>query len=262
MSGLVSEREELRALVAAIVEDYDAGQPPFDRLRLPEHRVRDEFRGSRDDYANFLTLTAAVDYMKETAGENGLWKTMLRLYQDDPWVFQPTEIVQRGKETLADRLDGVSLLWGNQDLNIWYTVSETLAERFEGETTTFLAAQEYDALDLRAYMERHGSCFPYIKGDKINPLWLRLMHEEIHELDRIDQVDIPVDVRIIDVTNELLGTTYSDCEDDKYEIRMFWGKFCRDYGFIPVHIDQPLWLLSKNWDDPGEDYVKNLLKRV
>ena len=91
---------------------------------------------------------------------------------------------------------------------------------------------------------------------------LRLMHEEVHPLKQIEQIDIPVDVRILDITNEFMGGDYTDCEADKYEIRSFWGKFCRDFGFVPVKVDQPLWLLSKNWDAIGEQYILNKIESI
>jgi hypothetical protein len=79
MSGMIQGREELRGVIEAIEADYRAQKPPFDEIRLPEWDVRDIFQGSDGDYANYLTLTAAVDYMKETAGEDGLGNVMHEL---------------------------------------------------------------------------------------------------------------------------------------------------------------------------------------
>jgi len=138
----------------------------------------------------------------------------------------------------------------------------TLHEHFDDDPVELLTQNEFDVVSTKEYLRQHGNCFPYLKGDKICPLWLRLLHEEIHELDSIEQMDIPVDYRIRYITGELMYREFEDIEEDNKEVRDFWRSFCRNNGFVPVHIDQPLWLLARYCEEGGKEYLVNKLMEV
>lgn len=88
-------------------------------------------------------------------------------------------------------------------------------------------------------------------------MWTRFIHEEIHPLTNIKEIAMPVDSHIRAITNNLLGTDYSNAE-----VRDFWRDFCVEHNLIPVEIDQPLWLIDKHEDEWGEKYLQEKIEAL
>lgn len=247
---------ELKETISTILDDYENLSGPFDENILPEKKVIRGIEGEKEK-SLFLTLTASVDYRKETEGENGLWKTSKRFWEKENWVFRPGEVVRNDYSELIDLFEDAG--WDGKDPHIWYRISLTLNRNFNSNPLNLIEGNDSDAVKIQKYMrKKHPRKFPYLKGGKINSLWLRLMHEEIHSLSRIEEIALPVDTHIISITNYLLGKSYSKSKDDKSEIRQLWRSFCRENDIVPVRLDQPLWLIRKHWEDWGRDYLAEI----
>lgn len=261
MSTFVVDRSVIPTLTKSVTDDYYSERGPFRPEHLPGKRTAQEISGDRDR-ALFLTLTVAVDYRKETAGEMGLWRTAKRIWNNKRWVFEPTQLVENHSYyELVDRFEATSIMaW--QDPHIWYRNALTLYRDFDSNPLTLLDHIDYDALDLLEYMNENGTDFPYLKGDKISSLWLRLIDEEVHELSRIEEVSMPVDSRIRDLTSRLLETNYDDTRSDNREIAEFWADVCDEINYYPVQVDQPLWWIEKHWNEWGEGYFYNKIQEV
>lgn len=250
------DSSELEGTIYTILDDYDSLLGPFDENILPEKKVIRDIEGEKEK-SLFLTLTASVDYRKETEGENGLWKTSKRLWERENWVFRPDEVAKNDYSELIDLFEDAG--WNWKDPHIWYRISLTLYRRFKSNPLNLIEENKCDAVKIQKYMrKKHSRKFPYLKGDKINSLWLRLMHEEIRPLSRIEEIALPVDTHITSITNYLLGKSYSNSKDEKSKIRQFWRSFCRENGIVPVRLDQPLWLIHKHWQNWGREYLAEI----
>jgi len=258
-------KSQLGEIAKQMVVDYEnprSDSSPFEMNDLPGPKVIREIQGT-ENKALFLTLTVSINYMKETDGDDGLWQNAWWLWNKWRSVFEPEKAAQElPDEDMAD-LFGELGWWGKKDWNIWKTICTTLYRDFDGSVLTLLESMDNDAVQLTEYMDSHGGDFPYLKGEKIRPLWLRLIHEEVRPLDNIEQIPLPVDTHIISITNTLLGTEFSQEEPaDRETVRQIWTAVCRKNDIVPVRLDQPLWLTQKHWDDWGEGYIERLVRSV
>lgn len=252
-------QNEMAKVAEQIYQDYWNAVDPFEEKLMPEHLVRGGFESNRH-YALFLTLIASIDKRKETMDKNGkagLWREAKELWNDEEtrWIYEPENVVERDYEELIDLFTDSRLRRFNyyEDPHIWYLNSLSLYRYFDSDPRNMLAEADYDALDLLTLVrsDEYNNRFLSLTGKKIGPLWVRFMDEEIHELDRIHEIEIPVDTRIQNITNTLLGTDYS-----KRQVRDVWREVCDQTGLIPVRLDQPLWLMDKFLDE-GDEYLPN-----
>ena len=247
--------DELGRLMPEVYDDFRNANEPFEPDHMPEHRVRGGFT-SDSDYCLFLTLVASIDKRKETSGENGLWNVAKRLWKNEHWIYEPTTLItDHTYSDLIDLFTETPTFNYFEDPHVWYLNSLALYRYYESDPMRLLEEANYDAPTLLDIVRKdRREQFHSLGGKKVGALWMRLLHEEVHSLDRIRQVDIPVDSRIENVTNELLGVNYS-----KAEVRNFWREFCIEYDLIPVEIDQPLWLLDKYSNEWGEEYLRGII---
>jgi len=138
-------------------------------------------------------------------------------------------------------LDTYSYFRANRDAEVWATIARTLARDYDGDPRLILRRHNYDAQTVLEAI-RSGE-FPQFGGEKIGPVWIRILSEEIHPLDGVDRIPFPVDTQTRKVTKYLLGDDYSDDE-----IRAFWASFCEEYDVEPLVVDQALWTLGSKWD--------------
>lgn len=258
-------KDELGPIAERILHDYDnpgTTDVPLNPNQLPVQKVKSDIKDEQE-LATFLTLTVSINYFKETDGRDGLWQTSKRLWDDEHWLFEPNTIAEEKELDDIVSVFGDVGWWPNQDAEIWHTISLTLAQDFSGNVLNLMESAGYDAVRLKEYIIDNGQSFPFLKGDKIAPLWLRLLHEEVHPLDNIDQMPVPVDTHIVKVTNMLLGTDYDEEEnDDLDEIRQLWQNVCQDAGLVPVRLDQPMWFLAKYEEECGRDYLDEVVDDV
>ncbi|TYL37369.1 hypothetical protein CV102_17265 [Natronococcus pandeyae] len=74
------------------------------------------------------------------------------------------------------------------------------------------------------------------------------MHEEVHELEQIQDMAISVDIHIVGMTNQLRpddGEFDPHDDEDKETIRRYWDVIFERNDLVPVQVDKPLWLLNK-----------------
>lgn len=264
-------RRELRELAIQVYDDYTAERGPFTSYELPEYEVIYDIPQGRER-ANFITLVVSINLAVETSGENGLWQRALDLYQSDEydWIFDPETV---GKTSVVDlhtevfkkvgwRADNAPAFWKNN--------AQTIAEEFDGDVRNLLSQCDYDATKIENFIqEEHPEWFPSLKGAKVSVLWLRLIDEEIHSLDSLDEINIPADRNILRVTNYLLGESLEKRTEENLEIaRETWSEVCEGTDLIPVRLDKPLWLCGKSsrhdyldyWEKWGQEYLDTVIE--
>jgi len=91
--------------------------------------------------------------------------------------------------------------------------------------------------DKRVFRSRQK--FPALRGDKIRPMWLRLINNQVHPLGQKGGSDVSVDTHLIQITNKILDTGYTSSEGDKEQIRHYWRNICCVHPIQPIEIDGP-----------------------
>lgn len=278
-------------VIQQVVEDYRASEGPFDgtiseeSAALPIERIWREMFTQPE--ALYLTLSTALNYSGKQA-ETLRWRTK-ELWETERWIYEPDELV--GNDRYYDLLDLFKgqdeyenhpameeyglMEGGKRDANIWYTISATLYEEYDSNPMQLFEAKGHDARSIFDHVQtarreepaheeiRMTKAFPYLGGEKVGPLWLRLIDDLVTPLEGVELLPLPVDAQIVKVTNYLFDTEYpSDPSDsEKEEIRDLWHPFCKEHDISTAELDDAFWRIGEqgNWDDWGKEYLDNLL---
>ena len=97
--------------------------------------------------------------------------------------------------------------------------------------------------------------YPFLRGDKIGPLWVRMLRDNvgITQIQNLDKVPVPVDIHVARATLALgvVRGQYKGRLDNLFEtIRQVWfkssaGLAVDDRHMIALDVDEPLWHLSR-----------------
>lgn len=266
---MVANEAEVESLLARVMRDYRNNSKFFATYELPEYRPIESLNLNERELALFLTFGCVTNHIhngtgksKKTDGKNGLWQVAERLWENHTWLFYPEELVgENQKDRLKDVL-GNEAIMDSRDPKWWYNNAETLYQKYDSDPRKLLSSHDYVATDIETTVE--GYEFTGFGGTgKVRSLWLRLMHEEIHQLDRIEEIPIPADFHIVSIMNQLGETDYNPRDkDDIEQAKNYWERICTRYDYIPVKIDKPLWLLNKYWNPDGHQYVKTQLEAI
>lgn len=161
-----------------------------------------------------------------------------------------------------------------KDAKIWRTVGITFYKKWNGDPRNFLKDCQYDSLvilkrlkeDTHFYNNKKRPDFPYLRGNKIGPLWLRMLRDNVGiNLKNLDKVPIPVDIHIARATLSLgiVRGSYKDRFNNNVfdPIRNAWLKSVKgsktgNQPMIALDIDEALWCLSKYGCSKHRDKVK------
>src|SRR5579859_4967669 len=106
---------------------------------MPEDMAPEGVKPGSPEHALFLTLTVAIDYMRDA---DQLWDAARATYRDPEtrYVFDPNRVVQVGIAQLQGALARYKLVKKPiRDTQIWTTVCLTLSRYFEGRVEPLLA---------------------------------------------------------------------------------------------------------------------------
>jgi hypothetical protein len=152
----------------------------------------------------------------------------------------------------------------HKDANIWRTVGVTFFKKWGGDPRNFLADCNWYAPTVLArlkedtHTDQHGRAvldYPYLRGNKIGPLWVRMLRDNVclTEIRGLERVPIPVDVHVARSTLAL-GVVRGEYEGPLsalFEtIRESWfasvdGLQIDGRPMIALDVDEALWHLSK-----------------
>lgn len=258
----------LGEVATEIADDYEHWREPFNQTGGITTPITNQIDGVREK-GLFLTLTSSLNRQRDA---ERLFEKFERLYYDEHWIFEPeTLIEERDFEELVDLFEREGTRYGQGDAEVWYEIALTLYEEYDSDVLNLLEECDYNMQKLEERVRtksgdtrffKHGKRFPVLKGDKIRPLWLRLISRQVHRLENRDGSDVSVDTHLIQITNHLLGTEYTNDEADKARVREFWRDVCDGTDVQPVDIDGPLWYINRNWSEWGRAYVTRLLRDV
>lgn len=218
--------------------------------------------GSRE-HVLFLMLIVSVDYMRDASD---LWRASREAWADPAlrYLFEPNSVLAAGKERVGADLknSGVSRKV-TRDALAWFTISKTLAEKWDGDPCCFLDGCKRHAptvlerlkSDKHLDGDRWRADFPSIRGPKIGPLWIRMLRDNASiTLSGLDEVPIPVDVHVLRATlcsGVLWGNFTGPLPEIFPDVREIWRLATRGLtlpdgkAMVALDVDESLWTLSR-----------------
>jgi len=219
-------------------------------------------RGSLD-HILFITLTVSIDYQRDAPS---LWASSRKTF-DDPetrYLFDPKLLYETPSDKIIENMQKYGLSKKPQkDADIWRTVGVTFYKKWESNPCNFLKNCNWDSSlilkrlknDTHLYNGRSLPDYPYLRGPKIGPLWLRMLRDNvgITQLRNLDKVPIPVDIHVARATlaTGIVRGQFRGKLDEVFEyIRKAWfesvkGLSIKNREVIALDVDEPLWHLSK-----------------
>ena len=232
------------------------------RTDMPEDILPNTERGSLE-HILFITLAVSIDYQRDA---NDLWKSARQTF-DDPttrYLFDPRSLREKSFATIVRDMQKYKLSRKPQkDAVIWSTVGITFFKKWQGDPRNFLKSCGWEAPEVLQHLkgdvhptgQQPKSDYPYLRGEKIGPLWLRMLRDNarITNIQSLERVPIPVDIHIGRATLALgiVRGKYSGRFGNLFEdIRKAWfesvqGLRVGERAMMALDVDEPLWHLSK-----------------
>lgn len=233
------------------------------RTDMPEDLLPSNVNRGSLEHVLFITLTVSIDYQRDAAA---LWESSRRTYGDpttrylfDPWALHETPFPSIVRDMQKYGLSRKP----KKDAEIWLSVGVSFYKKWQGDPRKFLESCGWEALkvlehlknDVHASPKGQSSDFPYLRGDKIGPLWLRMLRDNVGILNiqGLELVPIPVDIHIARATLALgiVRGQYAGGFGNLFEtIRKAWFESVRglhvgERPMIALDVDEPLWHLSR-----------------
>ena len=252
--------ERGRTLAYRLREVYER-EGIFGHKELPDDAVKEIIDELEEEEVLLLvTLTTALDYMRNA---DELWKSSIATFRDEEikWVFNPNEVVRKGKEELSKALQKYKLAKKKvRDVEIWHSISKTLSEKYRGNLKELFAEYDYDVDKMfKDFQTNRKEEFPSISGIKLFPHWIRSLRDKLNiPFKNVEKLPIPVDVHVARATFTtgcITGkyTSKGINETVRKRVIELWEQALRGTGIAPIEMFRPLWLLSKY----GCHYRKN-----
>ncbi|BDC36060.1 MAG: hypothetical protein EF806_03135 [Candidatus Methanoliparum thermophilum] len=233
------------------------------RTDMPEDITPNSVVRGSLDHILFITLTVSIDYQRDALS---LWESSRKTF-DNPetrYLFDPKLLHETPFRKIVDDMQKYKLSKKPQkDANIWRTVGVTFYTKWEGDPRNFLKNCNWDSplilerlrKDTHLYNGRLVPDYPYLRGSKIGPLWLRMLRDNvgITQLRNLEKVPIPVDIHVAraTLTTGVVRGSIEIRSNKMFEyIRKAWfesvkGLSVKNRPMIALDVDEPLWHLSK-----------------
>jgi hypothetical protein len=234
------------------------------RNDMPEDIIPEGMKMGSPEHILFLTLTVSIDYQRDALA---LWESARKTYEDldTRYLFSPKEIHLTTTAKIMKDMQRYGLSKKHtQDARIWRTNSLTFYKKWLSDPIRFLADCNFDAPTIinRLKSDSHfdgyrmSPDYLFLKGNKIAPLWLRILRDNagVDCILNMEKIPIPVDVHVARATLALgiIKGKYQGSPDPIFaEIRKAWSSstksvFIDNRPVISLDIDEPLWHLSKH----------------
>lgn len=147
---------------------------------MPEDILPAKMTKGSLEHLLFITLTVSIDYQRDA---NVMWAVSRKTFEDPDtrYLFDPASLHSTRPRQIEQDMQkyGLSKKF-KKDPHIWRTVGVTFMEKYEGNPLNFLDDCGWDSRsilrrlknDNHLYNGRDVPDFPYLRGNKIGPLWL------------------------------------------------------------------------------------------
>jgi len=262
MNNLEIDSEKGKQVAIILFDKFNSNEGIFGQNGMPEdilwgsdlsdmgHKI-----GS-DEHLLFITMTVSIDYQRDA---DKLWKAGRETMGDKEtkWLFSPDIVKNKSINEIIFAMKKYGLSQKHKkDAWIWKSVSESFANIYHSDPKNLIRECDYDAIKIfnNKFDIRFKQKFPFFSGDKIFPLWIRMLHDNIgFELKNLEKIPIPVDVHIARstfTTGCLVGEYTGTISDIAPKIDEAWksvmSKVKHPKLTYRLQLDEPLWNLSKN----------------
>jgi len=261
---MLIEIDEVKGREAAkLLYDTFNSEGVFARKEMPEDLIPNGISIGSLEHILFITMTVSIDYRRNATA---MWKSAKATYEDEEtrYLFNPKAVSQTplGEIESDMRKHGLSAK-PRKDPAIWKTVGTSFAEKWGGNPLALIKDCGWDAMSILKRLkdgshEHQGkriSDFPYLRGDKIGPLWLRMLKDTclVTDIQGLEQCPVPVDVHVARATiniGVITGQFEGRMEALYPSIRNAWFKSVEGLQavgrpMVALDVDNPLWHLSK-----------------
>ena len=233
------------------------------QTEMPEDEIPIGVERGSLEHILFITLTVSIDYMRDATV---LWENSRKTFEDPKtrYLFEPQSLAKTPFERIIKDMKKHGLAKKpNNDGSIWKTVGTTFENKWNGNPIKFLEESDWDSLTILKHLKNDNHIqenkkltdFPYLRGPKIGPLWIRMLRDNvgITKIKNLDKVPIPVDIHIARASLAT-GVVYGEFEgklNDLFKfIREVWfesvkGMKIDGRDMMALDVDEPLWHLSK-----------------
>jgi|YNPMSStandDraft_1061717.scaffolds.fasta_scaffold42755_1 hypothetical protein len=233
------------------------------RKDMPEDITPNGVERGSLEHLLFITLTVSIDYQRDASS---LWTNSRNTF-DDPetrYLFNPKLLHETPFNKIIEDMQKYKLSKKlREDAHIWRTIGITFYKKWGGNPFNFLDDCSWDSVailerlktDTHLYNGRQVPDYPYLRGPKIGPLWLRMLRDNVSiaQLRNLEKVPIPVDIHVARATlaTGILRGQFRGRLDEVFEyIRKAWfesvkGLSVKNREMIALDLDEPLWHLSK-----------------
>jgi len=262
MNDLKIDVEKGKQVAVILFDKFNSDEGIFGKTVMPEDLMwGSDLQGigvKRDsyEYMMFITMVVSIDYMRDA---DRLWAAG-RSTMEDPetrWLFNPAYVKDRLIDEIMSAMQKHKLSKKHRkDARIWKTVSESFARLYDSDSGKLIKECGIDAKKLyeRKFDVRFKKEFPSLSGDKIFPLWIRMLHDNLGiELKNLEKVPIPVDrhvARSMFTTGCLIGEYKGNIAGVKQRVQEAWEIVIKSLAHpklkYALQMDEALWHLSKN----------------
>lgn len=248
--------------IETISEDFEQDNPPFDDVQFPEERLLRELKIqigdtdesvslSMEDRLKAISAFATFDYNRDA---NQLVDNLLELQERKSEWFDAYSMAP-SQYDVEEVFKDIGFRYGSRDARGWYHNNNILRQKYHGEWHELLMETGLDAVSLVQQLKDDD--FLYLKGDKIAPMYARIIDDEVASLSNLWELDIPVDTHIRRLSKELFAAHSVAPEpklnDDDF-IRSLWREVADEHGIERHVVDGALWHIGNKWDDWGSEY--------
>ncbi len=230
---------------------------------MPEDLLPSGVKRGSLEHLLFITLTVSIDYQRDA---NALWESSRQTFEDPDtrYLYDPESLhVKKPRVINVDMQKYGLSRKPKKDADIWRTVGVSFFKKWRGNPTNFLQDCNWDSMsvlrrlkeDMHLYNGKSVADYPYLRGNKIGPLWLRMLRDNVgvKELKNLERVPIPVDIHVARAsltTGVVHGRFDGRLEDIFEQIRNAWfqsvkGLSVGNREMIALDVDEPLWHLSR-----------------
>ncbi|MGE9810297.1 hypothetical protein ACLIKE_03020 [Ferroplasma acidiphilum] len=229
---------------------------------MPEDALPEGVEKGSLEHIRFITMVVALDYMRDA---NALWRHARDTYADPGtrYLFNPSEFSEdmlhgaRYAKVRAD-MEKYSLSQkSDRDAGIWIRNAISLKRDWGSNPCKIFKANGWDAVKILECIrdaknpEDHKPAFLNLKGEKIGPLWIRMLRDSagLEEFKNLEDVPMPVDIHVARATLAC-GVVTGSAEGFRLDsirglIRNAWKESMEGSENIPLDVDEALWHLSK-----------------
>ena len=157
------------------------------RKDMPEDVLPDGVKRGSLEHLMFITLTVAIDYQRNAPS---LWESSKRSFEDPEtrYLYDPQLLHETAPKKITSDMQKHGLSKKQRkDAYIWRTVGISFYKKWKGNPINFLENCNWDSVtildrlrsDSHLYNKRMVPDFPYLRGSKIGPLWLRMLRDNV-----------------------------------------------------------------------------------